>query len=64
MKRIITFTKKSRKKIKNQNDKVEIGKHNIELNDEIENNKTFTKWKGRKIRNPKNDDWIEENNIW
>ena len=64
MKRIITFTKESRKKIKNQNNKVEIGKHNIELNDEIENNKTFTKWQRRKIRNPKNDEWIEENNIW
>jgi hypothetical protein len=43
LKRIITFTKESRKKIKNQNNKVEIRKHNIELKDEIENNKTFTK---------------------
>jgi len=43
LKRIITFTKESRKKIKNQNNKVEIGKHSIELKDEIENNKIFTK---------------------
>jgi hypothetical protein len=43
LKRIITFTKESGKKNRNQNNKVEIGKHNIELKDEIKNNRTFTK---------------------
>jgi stalled ribosome rescue protein Dom34 len=67
LKRIIIFTKRPRKKIRNQNNKDQIGKHDtINLNwmMKLKTDKTFTKGPRKKIKNPKNKDQIAECNIW
>jgi hypothetical protein len=67
LKRIITFTKESRKKIRNQNNNDQIKKHNtINLNwmIKLKTNRTFIKKPRKKIKNQKNADQIGEYNIW
>jgi hypothetical protein len=67
LKRIIIFTKKPRKKNRNQSTKDQIKKHNtINLNwmMKLKTKKTFTKKPMQKIRNPNNEDQIGEYNIW
>jgi hypothetical protein len=67
LKRIINFTKESRKKIRNQNNNDQIKKHNtINLNwmIKLKTNRTFIKKPRKKIKNQKNEDQIGEYNIW
>jgi len=67
LKKVVTFTKGLRKKIKNQNKKNQIEKHNtINLNwrMKLKITKFFTKKPEKEIRNPNNKDYIEEYNIW
>jgi len=59
LKRIITFTKQPRKKIRNQNNNDQIGKHNIinlDLRMKFKTNKSFTKESRKKIKNKRNKD--------
>jgi hypothetical protein len=59
LKGIITFTRWSRKKIKNQNNEDQIEKHNIINLDwmiKLKINKTFAKWTRKKTRNQKQKD--------
>jgi hypothetical protein len=61
LKRIITFTKDSRKKIRNQNNEDQIEKYNTinwNCRMKLKINKTLTKGLRNKIRNPKNEDQI------
>ena len=61
LKRIITFTKDSRKKIRNQNNEDQIEKYNTinwNCRMKLKINKTLTKGPRNKIRNPKNEDQI------
>jgi hypothetical protein len=61
LKRIITFTKDSRKKNRNQNNEDQIEKYNTinwNCRMKLKINKTLTKGPRNKIRNPKNEDQI------
>ena len=61
LKRIITFTKDSRKKIRNQNNEDQIEKYNTinwNCRMKLKINKTLTKGPRNKIKNPKNEDQI------
>jgi hypothetical protein len=67
LKRIITFTKRLRKKLEIKKNKNQIGKHNtinLDWMMKLKTNKTFTKKSKKKIRNKKNKDQIRKYNIW
>jgi hypothetical protein len=62
-----SFYKKTKKKIKNQNNKDQIEKHNtINLNwmMKLKTNKIFIKGLRKKNKSQKNEDQIEKYNIW
>jgi hypothetical protein len=67
LKRIITFTKGTRKRNSNQNNENQIEKYNTINSDwkmKLKINETFTKQQRKKIENQKNKNQIEKYNIW